>query len=124
MAVDGAIGDGEPVAPDAVDELRAGEDATRRAEQAREQIELDARELDRLPSTNARRVASSTASGQLTPEAARGADARRRRGARAPEHGAHAGHDLARREGLGDVVVGARLERGDAIGLARRGSTG
>ena len=51
VRVDGAIGDREAVAPDAVDELRAREDAARRAEQAREQVELDARELEARPCT-------------------------------------------------------------------------
>ena len=38
------------------------------------------------------------------------------------EHGAHARRQLARREGLGDVVVGAELEPDDPVGLfaARR----
>src|SRR5580698_2235697 len=48
--------------------------------------------------------------------AGRGAVPGRARGA--AEHGAHAGHDLAGGEGLRDVVVGARLQRGDAVRLA------
>ena len=35
----------------------------------------------------------------------------------ATQHGAHASEQLARAEGLGDVVVGAELETHDAIGF-------
>ena len=35
----------------------------------------------------------------------------------APEHRAHPGHQLARREGLGQVVVAAELEPDDAVHL-------
>ncbi len=36
---------------------------------------------------------------------------------RAAQHGADAGHHLARVEGLGDVVVGAQLQADDAVGV-------
>ncbi len=53
-----------------------------------------------------------------------GGDRRRRCGRRvghAPQHGADARHQLARRERLDDVVVGPELEPDDAIGLVATG---
>ena len=38
-----------------------------------------------------------------------------------PQHGPHAGHQLAQAVGLGDVVVGADLERHDGVDLGALG---
>ena len=80
----------------------------------REQLELAERELDRLPSTATRRsVAVERDRADLQAaldDAALGA----------AQHGADAAAQLGEPERLGDVVVGARLEALDGVGLASR----
>jgi hypothetical protein len=104
------------VAPDALEQPIARDDAVLVLHEIAEQLELAARQADRRAIDGNRDrlevgdepVAAIAAAG--APLAAVGA---------APQHGAHAGRELAEAERLGDVVVGAVLETGHAIVFAR-----
>jgi hypothetical protein len=109
----------EPVdVPDLVDEALARDDAARVVHEQGEQVELLAREVERLAVDRRgarRRVERDDADGQHAGAGRRGD------GARAPQHGADARHQLAGAERLDDVVVGAELEAGHAVDLVATG---
>ena len=107
-------------APDAIDEHVAGEHAAGVLHQQAQQLELLASQVHLV-------AAHEGPSGLgLEAQASRlGGDVEvdllvLRRGA--PQHGAHAGHELAEAIGLGDIVIGTHLEtddRVDLLGLGR-----
>src|SRR5450755_59525 len=99
--------------PHTLEQLLAAEDDARLPREDIEQVELDLRQLDRLAATTdlARRgvdlqIAEPPEGGGLIPIDAQPA-----------QHRSHAGHQLAGRERLGDVVVGARGQAHDPVDL-------
>src|SRR5688500_10426090 len=120
LDVDRAVVDLVVVQPRKVEQLVACQDALRRAEQHDEQAELAVRERDRFTAGvgEAARVQV-----QLPAVEAIRADAvgpaLAHFGAAAAQHGADAREELARAEGLGEVVVGAELEAHYAVGFFR-----
>ena len=102
--------------PDPVEQLVARDHDAGVLDQVGEQVELLAGQLDRRAGD--RHLARLRIERDVAELEHLGA----RRGAGAPQDGLDAGGELARREGLRNVVVGADLEPGDAIGLlvARR----
>src|SRR5688500_8819389 len=111
LHVDRAVVDLVVVQPRKVEQLVAREDALRRAEQHDEQAEFAVRERHLAA------VAGREAPGvqvELPAVEAIGADALGPAlallGAAAAQHGADAREELARAEGLGEVVVGAELQ--------------
>ena len=113
------LGRAEPVdVPDLVDEPLAAHDGAGLAHEQGEEVELLARELQRLAVERhgaRRRVELDGA--DLQRAGRRGG----RGGARAAQDGADAGDELARAERLDDVVVGAELEAQHAVGLVAAG---
>src|SRR5205085_11246396 len=100
-----SVGDGEAVAPDAIDELSAGEHAPWGAEKARKEVEFDACELDLVAEHEGppRRLLHDQRKRSFRRRRGR----RLRRGGRrslsglsAAQNRAHAGDDLSRRKGL------------------------
>ena len=108
---------GEPlVAPHLVEQPFAGDHLTPVLDQEREKVELLPRHphllarLEHLPAAEANAHVAERKLGKFLPRP------------RAPQHRAHASEELAQREGLGDVVVGAQLEAEHAVDLgAARG---
>jgi hypothetical protein len=116
MDVDGPGAARKREPPDTVEQELTGQHAVRVAEQDREQVELAARQRHRRArDANLSRIPANDDVGRLE----RGLV---QPGLGAAEHGLDAGEQLARRERLRQVVVGAELESGDAVGLlvARR----
>src|SRR5213593_182235 len=115
-------GDGGRVAvpgeiPHLLEELGAGErDAGTRGHHS-QQVELLARELHRVS------LLAYLPAGAVDLQVAVAKDGGRggRGWAGPPEDGTGPGHDLARREGLRDVVIGAELQADDAVGLLALG---
>ena len=97
------------IAPHAVHQLRAREHRAGALQQRGEQAVFVAREVEPAPA-----AADAMAFGVvLEPVAGAGSAC----GAHAPQHRAHARHQLARREGFGDVIVGAEFEAEHALGF-------
>ena len=116
MDVDGAGLDIDVRAPDGVEQLLAAEDAAGVLHQVVEQAEFGGAQVD-LVAGAADAVGDAVDDDVTVVEAIVG-QAR----ADAAEHGADAGDQLAHREGLGQIVVGAGVEAADAIAfLATRG---
>lgn len=107
VGIDGAIAECESRAPNEIDDARAREDVTRLAEKQRQQIELDARELEFLSTPTCAPRGLRDAQDGFTALCTR----------RAPEHGLDSGNDLAWRERFDDVVVSAHFERANSIGF-------
>src|SRR5690606_14440758 len=110
VTVNGTVGDGEPVAPHAIDELRAREHAFWCASEFRQQIELDPGQFQ----------LTLTAVG--TPRLEVGAERRSLGGGAfclvgTPQHGPDPGHDFAGRERLRHIVVSAAFQGRDSIAL-------
>jgi hypothetical protein len=106
----------EVVAPDAIEDLLAGEHLPRVLQEQLEQEELGAGELDRPP------VAGDLVRVRVELEVAEAQRAPLALPARSPQQRPQAREQLLERERLGQVVVGARLQPGDAVpdALARR----
>ena len=104
-------------APDPVEQLVPRDDDPGILEQVREQVELAAGELDGLARDGD--LARLPVEHDVAELQGRGGGRRR---IDAAQHGLDPRRELARRERLGDVVVGADLEPGDAVALlvARR----
>ena len=113
MDVDGAGVGGERVAPDPFQDLVAGEDQALVADQVAEQLELTGGELHRAA------LEDDLVAGRVDGEAAQvsGARDRIRVGVGAAQDRLDPGDQLAGRERLGHVVVGAELEAEDLVGL-------
>src|SRR5262245_4470904 len=108
--------DGGLVAPDAIHQLVAGEDVAGMGGEEPEQLELLRRELDGVPRP------ARLATGAVELDRAEGDLLSGRRGpVAAPEDSTHACRELARREGLRDVVVGAEFEPYDPVSLLAAG---
>ena len=114
MDGDGAGVDRGRVAPDAVHQLVAREDPCRGCD-ARNQSRSNSRAVSVTASPALRHLAARTVEHDVAERDPLGGG-RRRRG-RPAEHRAHARRELARRERLRDVVVGAELEPDDPVGL-------
>src|SRR5262249_24843931 len=119
LHVDGAVVDLGVVQAREVQELLAREDALRRREERGEQAKLALGELDRLAFR-----ASQLAQADVQLPAAEAVGPHLRNGigyghlrARAAQKRADAGKQLARAEGLGEVIVRAELEAHHAVGL-------
>src|SRR6266581_4841908 len=107
---------GEISAPHVLEQGVAGVHAAWKREQVGEEIELPRRELD------VGSIQDHPASRAVDAEIADGIQLGYRLGfvgfrLRATQHRVHAGEDLANREWLGDVVVGAKLETDDLVDL-------
>ena len=105
------------VAPDAVHQLVAREDLARVRGEEPEQVELLRGELQQL----ARRVGPRGVAGVDHERRRTRAAPRSRLGRRAAQHRLDARGELARRERLRHVVVGAELEPDDPVGLLAAG---
>ena len=106
----------EVVAPDTLEDQRALEHLPRVAQEQLEQVELGAGQLDLARRRGGPRACRGRASGRRTRAPSPSSSASRRRSsARTPRE------QLLERERLDDVVVGARVEAGDAVadGVAR-----
>ena len=112
VLIDGARAARELEVPDVLEELFAREDQAGMLEKAGEQVEL----LHRQVESDARPRSFAGVASQLH-LAARQLAGRRPLRLRAAQHRLDAGHQLARAEGLGNVVVGAQLEPDHAVGL-------
>src|SRR5664279_1909319 len=122
VGVDGAVHAVAVIAPDAIEQRLARKDVARARGECLEQAEFIARELQRA-AVVAHLHAPFVDDDRSGPGSADACDCRRcARLGGAPQDAAHARDELARRERLGDVVVGAELEADDAIDLvAARG---
>ena len=111
MAVDGALVALEVVPEDLLHELHARVDAAGIAGEGRKQLELGGGQVDLLPLDHD--LVSRDVNHEVTE--VEHLELRLGLGVSAAEQGAHAGDELARREGLDEVVVGTQLEADDAI---------
>ncbi len=116
MNVDGALVDRDVAAAGEIHERAARDHATGSPHQHEQEIDLEPGELDGLavdPRLAAGRVDGDARRAQLVGDRGR---------VGAAQHRAQPGEQLARRERLGDVIVGTELEPDHAIGLvAARG---
>src|SRR5262245_36070333 len=106
------------IAPDVLEQRLAAEHAAGRARQRGEDLELDVGDADLLRAQGDHAplevdLQLAAVEGLLV--------GRLRDHPRAPQGGLDAAAELAHREGLGYVVVGADLEAGDLVGLAALG---
>jgi hypothetical protein len=112
------LGRAEPVhVPDLLDQLLAREHDAGALHQGSQQLELLAREVERLASEGG------DPAGLVEPHA-RDLDRRARRHGgrlRPAQDRAHPSHDLSRGEGLDDVVIRSELEARDPVGLLAAG---
>src|SRR6267378_4307960 len=120
LHVDGAIVDLGAIPPREIEQLLAREHPLRRCAKRLQQVELAVAELD---AATLGRSEPAAAEVELPAGEAVGAPlvaARQQqlaRGLMAAQHCADAGEELARAEGLGDVVVGAELESHHPVGF-------
>ncbi len=101
------------MAAQAVQDVVAAEHLAGLGREQRQQLELGARELDRL--AVAQHLALVQVDGEPVEHPALRARGHRRRHALAAQDRLHARHQLARLERLGHVVVGAKLESDHAV---------
>src|ERR1700744_3913546 len=103
------------LAPDAREQFLAGEHATGRAREFREEIELGAGQRDR------RFVRGHPATLEVDRDAADGEQRGRHRPALATKQGLEPGNEFTRGERLGQVIVGTELDAEDAVDLVVAG---
>src|SRR5271157_4443997 len=113
--IDRARSDVRGVAPNGIEKMIAGKDATKMAGEIIEQAKLGGSGRDGLSANGENH------GGGIDFDVADLERTRRQRTLKAAEHGLHAGDEFARAEGLGDVVVGSEFEAKDAIGFAAFG---
>src|SRR6266516_7940481 len=105
----GSAGVGHP--PDPIEQLVTADHYARILEQGREQVEFLRRQLDRLA------VDRNLARVPVQNDVVQREHLFRAAPVGAPQDCLHAGDELARRERLRQVIVGAELEPGDSVGL-------
>ena len=104
-----------------IEQLLAGEDALRPFDESEKDIELGGAQIDQRAGRRVELAARhiEAPAGELVHPIGAGRCAGHRNGD-ASQHRTDAGEQLARAEGLRQVVVGAHFEADDAVGLRRR----